>query len=30
MFASKGTADSENSLQNTCRDIARQVISAVK
>jgi hypothetical protein len=30
MFASKGTAESENNLQETCNNIARQVISAVK
>jgi hypothetical protein len=30
MFASKGTAESENKLQDLCDDLARQVVSAVK
>jgi hypothetical protein len=30
VFASKGTAESENSLQDACNDLARQVITAVK
>jgi len=30
MFASKGTAESENKLQDLCDDLARQVVTAVK
>lgn len=30
IYASKGTADSENSIQAACDDLARQVVSAVK